>query len=120
MQQKQLQASCDPMFKCPYCEFNGKRSEVHSHLAESHPDTLGSRVDEFTGHTFYIVTCPICGASYEQVTKKARRDPGFISEYEYEIHLVVFDLLLYHLQGEHGFGTSRLGSVPSQPKGTGE
>ncbi len=85
------------MFKCPYCEFRGKRSEVHSHLAESHPDTLGS-------HTFYIVTCPVCGASYEQVTKKARRDPNFVSEYEYEIRLVVFDLLLYHLQGEHGEG----------------
>jgi uncharacterized protein (DUF2225 family) len=94
------------MFKCPYCEFSGKRSEVHSHLAESHPDTLGSRVDEFTGHTYYIVTCPVCGASYEQITKKARRDPNFVSEYEYEIRLVVFDLLLYHLQGEHEAGTS--------------
>ena len=89
------------MFKCPYCEFSGKRSEVHNHLAESHGDTLGSRVDEFTGHTFYIVTCPVCGDSYEQVTKKARRDPSFVQEYEHEIRLVVFDLLLYHLQGEH-------------------
>jgi len=59
-------------------------------------------VDEFTGHTFIIVTCPVCGASYEQVTKKARRDPSFVSEYEHEIRMVVFDLLLYHLQGEHG------------------
>ena len=92
------------MFKCPYCEFSGKRSEVHNHLAENHPDALGSRVDEFTGHTYYIVTCPVCGASYEQVTKKARRDPNFVSEYEYEIRLVVFDLLLYHLQGEHEAG----------------
>jgi hypothetical protein len=46
----------------------------------------------------------MCGASYEQVTKKARRDPSFVSEYEYEIRLVIFDLLLYHLQGEHGEG----------------
>lgn len=106
------------MFRCPYCEFSGKRSEVHHHLAESHPDTLGSRVDEFTGHTFYIVTCPVCGAGYEQVTKKARRDPSFVSEYEYEIRLVVFDLLLYHLQGEHGFGTAE--PPPTQPKGEGE
>jgi hypothetical protein len=50
---------------------------------------------------------PICGAGYEQVTKKARRDPNFMSEYEYEIHLVVFDLLLYHLEGEHGAGTEQ-------------
>ena len=94
------------MFNCPYCEFHGKRSEVHNHLAESHAATLSSRVDEYNGHTFYMVTCPVCGASYEQVTKKARRDPNFVSEYEYEICLVVFDLLLYHLQGEHGLGTT--------------
>ena len=102
------------MLKCPYCEFSGKRSEIHHHLAERHGDTLGSRVDEYTGHTFYIVTCPICQASYEQVTKKVRRDPNFVREYEYEIRLVVFDLLLYHLQGEHGFGLSN--ESPAQPK----
>ena len=94
------------MWKCPYCEFVGTRSEVHGHLAGNHPDRLGSRIDEYTGHTFYIVTCPVCGANYEQVTKKVRRDPNFAREYEYEIRLVVFDLLLYHLQGEHGAGTS--------------
>jgi hypothetical protein len=92
------------MFNCPYCEFEGKRAAVHDHLAACHGDTLRTRLDEYTGHTFYIVTCPVCGASYEQVTKKARRDPNFVSEYEYEIRLVVFDLLLYHLQGEHGAG----------------
>lgn len=94
------------MFKCPYCEFGGKRSEVHHHLADNHGDTLDRRIDEFTGHTFFRVTCPMCGASYEQVTKKALRDPGFVQEYEFEIRLVVFDLLLYHLQGEHGLGTA--------------
>ena len=100
----QLRLKKEAMFKCPYCEFSGKRSEVHNHLAERHADTLGVRVDEFTGYTFFIVTCPVCGASYEQVTKKARRDPNFVSEYEHEIRLVIFDLLLYHLQGEHGEG----------------
>lgn len=77
---------------------------MHSHLAQSHGDTLGMRVDEYTGHTFFTVTCPVCGDRYEQVTKKARRDPNFVSEYEFEIRLVVFDLLLYHLQGEHQIG----------------
>lgn len=91
------------LFECPYCTFSGKRFEVHQHLAEQHGDTLQVRKDEFTGHVFYIVTCPICGASYEQITKKARRDPSFLLEYEYEIRMVVFDLLLYHLQGEHQF-----------------
>jgi hypothetical protein len=106
------------MFNCPYCEFSGKRSEIHNHLADNHGDTLDTRIDEFTGHTFYIVTCPVCGASYEQVTKKARRDPSFVQEYEYEIRLVVFDLLLYHLQGEHGFGMAS--DSPTQPKNIGE
>ena len=53
---------------------------------------------------YTVLTCPVCGDIYEQVTKKARRDPSFVSEYEHEIRLVVFDLLLYHLQGEHGVG----------------
>ena len=91
-------------FDCPYCSLSGTRSQVHEHLVEAHPDTLGTRVDEFTGHRYYVITCPVCGASYEQVTKKARRDPNFVSEYEHEIHLVVFDLLLFHLEGEHGAG----------------
>jgi hypothetical protein len=89
------------MFACPYCGLSGKRSVVHNHLAESHGDTLSTRVDESTGYTYYTVTCPLCGESYEQVTRKSRRDPGFVAEYEYEIRLVVFDQLLFHLQGEH-------------------
>ena len=92
------------MFKCPFCEFGGKRFEVHNHMAESHGEVLGVRVDDFTGHTFFVVTCPICKAEYEQVAKKVRRDPDFAREYEYEIRMVVFDLLLYHLQGEHDLG----------------
>lgn len=103
---KQLPVWREPMFKCPYCEFRGKRSEVHHHLADGHAETLARRIDEFSGHTFFVVTCPVCKASYEQVTKKALRDPGFVQEYEFEIRLVVFDLLLYHLQGEHGLGTA--------------
>jgi hypothetical protein len=55
----------------------------------------------------------VCGASYEQVTKKARRDPSFVQEYEYEIRLVVFDLLLYHLQGEHNL-PSPLAPLPEE------
>jgi uncharacterized Zn finger protein (UPF0148 family) len=50
------------------------------------------------------VTCPVCKDSYEQVTKKARNDPSFVKEYEHEIRLVVFDMLLYHMQGEHQLG----------------
>jgi predicted RNA-binding Zn-ribbon protein involved in translation (DUF1610 family) len=90
------------VYSCPYCRFRGKRAEVHQHLAEQHGDTLQTRVDAITGHTFYIVTCPVCGARHEQIMRKARSDPRFVADYGREIRLVVFDLLLYHLQGEHG------------------
>jgi hypothetical protein len=110
-----VEKTSHPIWNCPYCEFIGKRSEVHNHLAENHGDTLDTRVDEFTGHTFYIVTCPICNASYEQVTKKAKRDPSFLQEYEFEIRLVIFDLLLYHLQGEHGAGMLPNENTPAGP-----
>ncbi|HBY92859.1 MAG: hypothetical protein M5U01_39275 [Ardenticatenaceae bacterium] len=86
---------------CPYCDFHGPRTSVHTHLAATHSDVLGWEVDERFGHTACVVTCPLCGASHSQVVRKARKNPGFIQEYEYEIRLVVFDLLLYHLQGEH-------------------
>ena len=102
------------MFNCPYCEFCGTRPEVHNHLVEQHPDSLDTRIDAYTGYTYYIVTCPVCGAKYEQVTKKARRDPNFLLEYEYEIRLVVFDMFLYHMQGEHGAGEAK-----SSPEGRG-
>lgn len=87
---------------CPYCDFQGSRGAVHTHLAESHGDVLGWKQDERFGHTYCVVTCPLCGASHSQVVRKARKNPEFVDEYEYEIRLVVFDLLLYHLQGEHG------------------
>ncbi len=104
----------DLVFLCPYCRFSGKRAEVHHHLAEQHGDALQTRIDAITGHTFYIVTCPLCGASHEQIMRKARYDPRFVAEYGREIRLVAFDLLLYHLQGEHGLPS------PSTPLSEGE
>ena len=91
-------------FDCPYCDFSGPRMSVHAHLAETHGDELGWRKDERLGFTYCIVTCPLCGASHAQIVRKARKNPEFVQEYEHHIRLVVFDLLLYHLQGEHGFG----------------
>lgn len=90
--------------QCPYCDFSGPRMTVHAHLADAHAGELGWRTDERFGYTYCIVTCPVCGAKYEQVVRKARRDPAFVDEYEHEIRLVVFDLLLHHLHGEHEVG----------------
>lgn len=78
---------------------------VHAHLAEAHGDVLGWRTDELLGYTYCVITCPLCGMSHEQVVRKARKNPDFVEEYKHQIRLVAFDLLLYHLQGEHGFST---------------
>lgn len=91
-------------FACPYCDFMGSRMAVHAHLAEHHGDKLGWRVNERFGYTYCVITCPVCGASHDQIVPKARNDPDFIQQFEYQIRLVAFDLLLYHLQGEHGLG----------------
>ncbi len=89
---------------CPYCDYQGRRSEVHAHLAEAHAGEISWGVQERTGHTFATISCPLCGARWEQVLRKARRDPSFVEEFRFEISLVVFDLLLHHLRGEHGMG----------------
>ncbi len=89
---------------CPYCDYQGRRSEVHAHLAEAHASEISWGVQERTGHTYATISCPLCGARWEQVLRKARRDPSFVDEFRFEISLVVFDLLLHHLRGEYGIG----------------
>lgn len=86
---------------CPYCERAGERDEVHRHLADDHPDRVSVRVDDASGRRFYEVRCPTCDAPWEREIKPRYRDPGFIAEFEEEIRLVAFDMLLYHIQGEH-------------------
>jgi hypothetical protein len=86
---------------CPYGDFQGKRGEVHRHLAEAHPDKVTIRHDETTGKRSYGLVCPVCGAPYEHVIKPRSHDPYFLKEFDPEIKLVAFDMLLYHMQGEH-------------------
>ncbi len=78
--------------------------DVHAHLVQNHGDELAWRVNEKFGYTYCVVTCPICGATHEQNLPRARHNPEFIEAYKEEIYMVVFDLLLYHMQGEHGWG----------------
>jgi hypothetical protein len=46
----------------------------------------------------YRIACPRCGGEIRHQMKPRRRDPAFLSEFEREIRLVAFDLLLYHLE----------------------
>uniref|UniRef100_A0A7C1XI29 Uncharacterized protein n=1 Tax=Thermomicrobium roseum TaxID=500 RepID=A0A7C1XI29_THERO len=91
-------------FTCPYCGLRADRGTMHAHLAEVHGDQIAFSLHERSGYTIATVTCPLCSASWEQPIRKARRDPRFLEEYAYEIRLVLFDLLLHHLRGEHGEG----------------
>lgn len=90
--------------RCPYCDLRGDRATVHQHLVEAHGDRLGFSWHERSGYAIATVTCPLCGANWDQPIRKARRDPGFLEEFAYEIRLVLFDLLLHHLRGEHREG----------------
>ncbi len=52
---------------------------------------------------FFALTCPSCGQTIEKRVKPRWKEPGFLEEYEREIRLVAFDLLLYHWE-THGPG----------------
>ena len=52
----------------------------------------------------YVVECPECGAVHEQPIKPRSTDPSFVEEFEAEIRLVGFDMLVNHLMAEHGHG----------------
>ncbi len=86
---------------CPYCDYQDSRGAVHRHLADAHGEKVVIRVDDERGKRFYGVVCSICGAPYEHQVKPRNIDPDFLREFDREIKLVAFDMLLYHLQGEH-------------------
>lgn len=87
--------------QCPFCAFQDSRGIVHRHLAETHGDRVVIRTDDATGRRFYGIACPVCRAPYEHQVKPRNTDPLFLQEFDREIKLVAFDMLLYHMQGEH-------------------
>ncbi|MCI0550374.1 MAG: hypothetical protein L0287_05425 [Anaerolineae bacterium] len=83
---------------CQYCSFNGHRMDVHNHLINVHPEQVRIYIDEASGKMVYELSCPVCN----EVGKKVlRKPPGVLAEYEREIRMVAFDLLLFHLQDLH-------------------
>lgn len=84
---------------CPRCDFEGSWRPLHRHLADAHPDLVS--FEERSGRRVYLLSCPQCGASYEQTIKPRLNDPEFVAEFENEIRLVALDMLLHHLVGEH-------------------
>jgi len=84
---------------CPWCEFSGEPRALHAHLGEAHED--GVRFEERGSSRWYVVTCPVCGDGYEHLVKPRSRDPRFVEEFQHEIRLVAFDMLVNHLIAEH-------------------
>lgn len=84
---------------------------IHAHLADMHPDrvTLGHR--EGPNDPYFQVGCPACEQEAVQSVNPGGRDPGFLEEFEREVRLVAFDLLLYHMQADH---PEALGLDPGQ------
>ena len=84
---------------CPWCAFSARPRALQTHLAGEHPEQVRTRQVE--GTLRYEITCPRCGAPYDQRVKKAARDPTFVAEFEPEIRMVAFDMLVHHLVAEH-------------------
>jgi hypothetical protein len=85
--------------QCPWCEFEGTPRGLHSHLGEAHPEHV--RFEERGASRFYGIECPICDEGYEHIVKPRLRDAGFMEEFQREIRLVAFDMLVNHLLAEH-------------------
>ncbi len=62
---------------------------------------MTTEADAAEGAMSYVVVCPRCQGAIRQPVKPRWRDPRFLTEFEQEIRLVAFDLLLYHLEDAH-------------------
>ncbi|MEK7363803.1 MAG: hypothetical protein AAB016_07495 [candidate division NC10 bacterium] len=62
---------------------------------------MKTEANEAEGAMAYLIVCPECREEIRQPVKPRWRDPGFLREFEQEIRLVAFDLLLYHLEDAH-------------------
>lgn len=85
--------------RCPWCPYEAPVRGLHAHLARDHGDRI--RVFARDDRQFYEVVCPYCGQSYDQRIKKAGPDDAFVTEFEQQIRMVAFDMLINHLLVEH-------------------
>jgi uncharacterized Zn-finger protein len=86
--------------KCPFCGVDKPIRDLHAHLANDHAGEITT--EEVGERTAYTVTCPYCSERYRQPMKKSAKDPDFLAEYQRQIHLVAFDMLINHVLAEHG------------------
>ena len=87
--------------RCPWCPAAGSRRQLHRHLADTHGDMVKTVAGEAGGPMQYVIGCPRCGGEIRHEVKPRWGDAAFLTEFEPEIRLVAFDLLLYHLEDAH-------------------
>jgi hypothetical protein len=85
--------------------------ETHAHLGADHPDKVETKQDGETSFVF-VLKCPECDSEAERRINPRGRDPEFLEEFDREIRLVAFDMLLYHMQADH---PESLGLPPHSP-----
>jgi hypothetical protein len=84
---------------CPYCGIELGIRALHAHLADEHGDRIES--EPFFDSVAYVVTCPECGERYRRQMRKSAKDSEFVNEFDRDIRLVAFDMLINHLLAEH-------------------
>lgn len=85
--------------KCPFCELEGSRPELHAHLTDDHPEEVIT--ETVWGKRYMELPCPMCDESHRTEVKPRYNDPTFLEEHYREIRLVAFDMFLYHWQDQH-------------------
>lgn len=95
--------------------------ETHGHLVSEHGDVVQTRQDGETAFVF-VLQCPECGSEAERRINPRGRDPDFLEEFDREIRLVAFDMLLYHMQADHpeSLGLPPYDSPPATEGGEGD
>lgn len=99
--------------RCPWCEIAGEPRALHAHFSEAHPEQV--RFQQRGGRRLYALSCPVCGAGYEHEIKPRLRDPAFMEEFQGEIRLVAFDMLINHLLVEHEPGAAHVPGAEEGP-----
>jgi hypothetical protein len=89
------------MIRCPLCEYQDTRTNVHAHLIENHAEAVEMWSDASSGKRRYRITCPLCEAAHEAQVKPRSHDQQFLSTFSREIRMVAFDMLLNHFEAEH-------------------
>ncbi len=110
--------------RCPLCDLEATRGEVHAHLADHHPAAVEIWTDAASGKMHYRVACPLCDDAHEARVKPRSQDPEFLRTFAREIRLVGFDMLLNHFEAEHealpaGVPRPRYSDLPSAGPGGG-